>query len=329
MIQENARVLATLDLSSCASTVIPFPGLTAPGERTDDVERINQYAFYELGHNLHQLSINGDVPVGQALFLLMNARNSLQQLMAGFPVKLELSTNAANELNNALGHIWTQYFEKDGQFSFPDANTKPIQSWQWGPIVSKLQDFENVLRAEFQSSLIYFVPDKGLSSKSALVEHAEKAFPPDLYRIIGEKAMNDFKFAAKCYAFGLPTASGYHSARAVEAVIEIYYQTFLNKPGATLNGWHDYVEALKKLATKKPKPKCIPDPRTLLSIDEIRLHHRNPLMHPRVVLSDTDADILLSIAKVAIVGMALEIAAVWSEKKAIEIKITKAMSKRS
>ena len=89
--------------------------------------------------------------------------------------------------------------------------------------------------------------------------------------------------------------------------METYYQTFLNKPGETKHGWNDYVEALKKLKDKKPKQKFLPDARTLLSVDEIRTYHRNPLMHPRAVLTETDADMLLSIGKVAMIGMALEI----------------------
>jgi len=233
---------------------------------------------------------------------------------------LGISLNDARALQAALDQVYAAYFEVNGELVLPPPDAPPIFAWQWAPVKSALQTFENVFRAEMQENSAYMVPEKGLSSTAKLVEHGERAFPKDLLHVIGDKAIADFKAAARCFAFNLHTASGFHSARAVEAVIETYYQTFMNKPGVTLNGWHDYVEALKKVKDKKPKPKCIPDARTLLSIDEIRFHHRNPLMHPRAVLTETDADMLFSIAKVAIIAMAQEIRVVWETKKAKAVK---------
>ncbi len=299
------------------------------------MERINQFALYDLGQRLQRLRMSFPIDVRDAYSPVAQARSTLARLIKGEPIPIGISASKAQELQQELEWVWSwYYFEHDEQgneilddagkpkFKHPKKGEKSIEEWTWSSIIEALGKFETVFAEEMRESSAYHIQQRGIISVSALVENGEKAFPEEFAHIIGMKALADFKAACRCFAFDLYTASGYHSARAVEAVIEIYYQTFCNKPGETKHSWNDYVDALKKLKDKKPKkPKFLPDARTLLSVDEIRTHHRNPLMHPRATLSEIDADMLLSIAKVAIMAMAQEIQKVWLERKVVATRI--------
>jgi hypothetical protein len=107
-------------------------------------------------------------------------------------------------------------------------------------------------------------------------------------------------------AFNLLSASGFHVARAVEGTLESYYQLFSGKPGETLANWHDYKIALEKIASKNPKP-C-PLAKTLTELDQMRTDYRNPIVHPRVVLTEPDARMLFANGESLIIAMAQEIA---------------------
>jgi len=300
------------------------------------MEKINQFALYEIGQTFQKLrkADTSNVDAFDAFWDLSLAQAQIDKMLSGTPFALGVSAGKASEVRQAIQNTINRNFyakNPDGTFAldeegkckwdFPARGTKKIESWELSMVTNALDKFETVFAEEMREGTSYHIPQRGITSVVALVEHGEKAFPEELGHIIGIKAMADFKAACRCFAFDLYTASGYHSARAVEAVLETYYQTFANKPGETLRGWNDYVEALKKVKDKKPKQKYLPDGRTLLSVDEIRFHHRNPLMHPRVTLTETDADMLLSIAKVAMLAMSQEIKCVWSERKAIAAKI--------
>jgi hypothetical protein len=133
-----------------------------------------------------------------------------------------------------------------------------------------------------------------------------KTFPKDLQLFIPQKAKDDWKSAGRCLAFSLLSASGFHVARAVEACLESYYGHFSGKPGATLHGWKDYINALQKIADGNPTP-C-PLAKTLVELDQMREDYRNPIVHPRVVLSESDARMLFANGESLIIAMAQELA---------------------
>jgi hypothetical protein len=139
-----------------------------------------------------------------------------------------------------------------------------------------------------------------------LVDTADETFPKDLLAFIPQKAKDDWKSAGRCLAFSLLSASGFHVARAVEACLESYYGLFSGKPGETLHGWYDYIKALKEIAEKKPTP-C-PTEKTLVELDQMREDYRNPIVHPRVVLTEGDARMLFANGESLIIAMAQELA---------------------
>lgn len=283
------------------------------------MERINQYAFYDLGAEFAELKNfpGGDaIDPRQSLFAILGCTTKVNDLIEGQPIKLVVSLKAAKDFSERLIDIKTEYYTKDGKFHLPDENSKSIPRWSWNSLTSALQTFEHVFRAEMDGSSVYAVPAHGIYSTPELVEEAHKAFPQEILDIIGEKAIKDYKSAGRCLAFNLPTAAAFHSVRAMEGVIEVYYQTFNGTPGARLNGWNDYVVELEGLQ-KNPKVGVKPGQRSIDQIKQMKDSDRNPIIHGRhrVDISLLEADALFSATKAAMMGMALEVKVVLDSTK--------------
>lgn len=210
-----------------------------------------------------------------------------------------------------MNSLWNERFQmKDAEgkpsLRFPDEKDPPVKEWELNWIRSAVGEFETVFAEEMRETATYFVPRRGIYHTPALVDAADNTFPADLQPHIPQKAKDDWKAAGRCLAFNLLSASGFHVARAVEACLEVYYQLFSGKPGATLHGWKDYISALEKIAEKEPTP-C-PSKKTLTELDQMREDYRNPIVHPRVVLTEGDARMLFANGESLIIAMAQEIA---------------------
>jgi hypothetical protein len=180
----------------------------------------------------------------------------------------------------------------------------------WGILKTTVQDFETVFREEMRETATYFVPRRGIFYTPALVDTADEAFPAELLAYIPEKTREDWKAAGRCLAFNLLSASGFHVARGVEGTLEAYYQLFSGKTGETLKSWNDYIVALRKIAAQNPTP--TPREKTLAELQQMKDDYRNPIMHPRVVLTEPDARMLFANGESLIIAMAQEIAAAKS-----------------
>lgn len=207
--------------------------------------------------------------------------------------------------------LWNERFQtRDAEgkptLRFPDEKDVPIKEWELAWIRSAIGEFETIFAEEMRETATYFVPRRGIYHTPALVDAADNTFPADLQPHIPQKAKDDWKAAGRCLAFNLLSASGFHVARAVEACLEVYYQLFSGKAGETLNGWKDYIIALEKIAAKNPIP-C-PSKKTLTELDQMREDYRNPIVHPRVVLTESDARMLFANGESLIIAMAQEIA---------------------
>jgi hypothetical protein len=153
----------------------------------------------------------------------------------------------------------------------------------------------------------YYVPRRGIFFTPALVDSADETFPVDIRGSLPEKTKTDWKAAGRCLAFNLLSASGFHVARAVEGMLEAYYQLFCNQSGGTLNGWNDYIIELEKSLKNGNVP--IPSAKTIAELKQMKDDYRNPIMHPRVVLSEPDARMLFANGESLIIAMAQEIEA--------------------
>jgi hypothetical protein len=290
-------------------TLPVFP--TLPEEKPQptggrDVEKVNSYSFYEMAREFRQLhALPDNVTASNALFPIINARARILTLLnEGKPIPLGVCRPNALALYNAVNELFDSFSVDDGEggkkFDWPKEDT-PFPSWRLNVYRNALDTFETVFSAEMGETATYFVPRRGIFNTAALVDNADEAFPQEIRGCVPQKSRDDWRAAGRCLAFNLLSASGFHVARAVEGTIESYYQTFTGKSG-TLKGWHDYIEALEKASGPS-----LPTAKTISEIKQMKDDYRNPLMHPRVVLSEPEARILFDNGESLIMAMAGEI----------------------
>lgn len=235
------------------------------------------------------------------MYAMWQARSQMARLLSQSPVPLGVSKASADALMREIVGIFRDHFP-DG--SWPDQSAPVIPSWKLSMLKSAVEKFETVFGEEMAGLATYCVPRRGIYDTPALVDTAEESFPKDVRPHIPQKSIADWRAAGRCLAFNLLSASGFHVARAVEGTLELYYQLYTNNPGKTLNGMNDYIKELEKLKAASPAP----EEKTLAELDQIRKDYRNPLMHPRVVLSESDAKMLFNNGESLIIAMAQEIA---------------------
>lgn len=84
--------------------------------------------------------------------------------------------------------------------------------------------------------------------------------------------------------------------------MESYYGVFCGTSAKALLNWGDYLKDLEK--AKNPTP----EGKTLSEFRQMKDDYRNPLMHPRVVLTESDARMSFNNGESLIIAMAQEIA---------------------
>ncbi len=100
-------------------------------------------------------------------------------------------------------------------------------------------------------------------------------------------------------AFDLPTAAGFHIARATESVITKAMGAFgCPQPKESQRNWGVYIKALEDAGASA----------TLVHhLRQLKDLHRNPLIHPEVTLTQLEAQQLWSMCTSAMIAMITEI----------------------
>ena len=81
--------------------------------------------------------------------------------------------------------------------------------------------FEGALSLDLGQAPTFFVTPKGVYDTDSLINKGSSVYE-DLQEHLPQEAIEDTNQAARCLAFTLPTASGFHMARATEAVARNY-----------------------------------------------------------------------------------------------------------
>jgi hypothetical protein len=75
--------------------------------REGDVERINSFAFYDVGKAFRQVeAFEGDIPTGAALMPLMDAQRAIGRLLEGKPIPLGVSRAKAETFNEQIRRVF-------------------------------------------------------------------------------------------------------------------------------------------------------------------------------------------------------------------------------
>jgi hypothetical protein len=272
-----------------------------------DVEKVNAYWFYDLARELRAVAaLPDDGDANSAMMPIINARWRMINLVTkGDPIPLGVSKASAQGLLTHLENCFSHFMVDDGQggkkFQWPNDGDK-VPGYLYFSFRFDLERFETIFSAEMGDAATYFVPRRGIYNTAALVDAAHETFPPELREIIPEKTKLEWNSAGRCLAFNLCSASGFHVARAVEGAMEIYYEAFVGKTPKELS-WGKYLEDLEGVAKRDD----LPAEKTLAAIRQMKDDYRNPLMHPRVVLTESEARILFSNGESIIMAMAGEL----------------------
>lgn len=291
------------------SNVVAFPLTDESAAGEARVERINQYEFYSLATKLRDIYLTGDVGAETVVFPLLAAEQAIERLLAGDPIDLGLSRARTEALLKAIKEMAGRHFMKPNEegvlaWAFPQEG-EIVKDWEWSWLRSVIENFEMVFSDEMREAATYRVPRKGIYDTPKLIDAADETFPPEVLAVLPQKTRDDWCAAGRCLAFNLLSASGFHVTRAVEGTLEAYYQVFSGKPGALKRSWSDYIKALQALDDTAPHGR--PSAKTLAELDQMRTDYRNPIAHPRVVLTESDARMLYANGESVIIAMAQEL----------------------
>lgn len=254
------------------------------------MDRINLPFFCDIGVSINALA-TADAKTATAVDLLvrlLGAGADIATLLDTYS-ELTICRPAGQELMELETELieWFRNANPDQQKAGASA-----ANYKLTLLPAKAQSFNTVLRAELQSLAAYAVRPKGIYATDALIERASSAIPESFRTEIPIRAIDELDSAGRCIAFDLPTAAGFHSMRAAEVVVKLYCSEF----GTTgkQKDWGAYVKSLETTSADK---------KVIATLDQIRVLHRNPTIHPDAVLSLEDAEVLFNITQSAIVGM--------------------------
>lgn len=156
-------------------------------------------------------------------------------------------------------------------------------------------NYKIALHAELNTLPSYFVTRKGGYDTLALLDESGTLMPEDLVSKVPEAGF-DLAAAAKCLAFEVSTAAGFHIFRATESVLRRYYEVVANGAAPPkVRAIRVYVRAMRQQGCGNEK--------VLNSLDQMADLHRNPLIHPGDVLTTDEAIAILGIARSVITAM--------------------------
>jgi hypothetical protein len=276
---------------------VPFTCSQAKRGRDMALDWFNPNVLYILGRDLQTVCLQAP----------RDPRMSLIQPLARASVFLDAIFSKDKQSNRPLLPLKTAEYsasrvknkiEELYETIIPEKAAEPFDPYDIGELTTLIQEFQTILAAELGKGATYVVHQLGLLAVDTLIKSARVVFEGYEDRV-PEPAKWDTDQAGRCLAFDLPTAAGFHIARATEAVLLEYLRAF----GKTVEkqsqrNWGQYTTLLRETdATEK----------VITTIDQIRTLHRNPLLHPEQTLEMPEAMSLWAICCSAIQAMVADI----------------------
>lgn len=237
--------------------------------------RIDGFYLYSVGYSIHPLTTIAPAATFQeSLGTLFIGKGTLEQLFTQSIFRLKVCRAAADALYGVLNGLTNDL-----------ARTDPLNHYEAYQVISMATQFEHVLAAEFGLMDVYLVSKKRGFDTSDLIINGSVLFPNDLIIKVPE-ARPDIDQGARCIAFELPTAAGFHLHRANESVLHHYYDAITNgNPRPVGRNIGDYLAALDNQNVGDAKVKS--------ALRDLKDLHRNPLIHPEDSLESVDEAIAL------------------------------------
>jgi hypothetical protein len=202
---------------------------------------------------------------------------------------LRLSQNQANRLFEEVDrHVRALAGDQDAEISATEIAT----------LRDLYSTFKVVLEADLASVKAYLVSQRKPFDLTMLLIDGSSLFPEGMVNKAPETKWDSLE-AGKALAFELGTACGFHTFRIVEAVLKRYWdETSGGQDRPRLETIGNYA---KEMESKK-----LGDEKVIESLKQITRLHRNPLIHPEVILTVEETIDTLGIAR-SVVGAMLRV----------------------
>lgn len=234
------------------------------------MKQINAYAFYSLGNLLRDCQENCGLPLFRWWNSLSDTTEHLIVLLDGpSDYVFDESREAAGRLRQLLmGHV-DAAIRGDGPDTTLTANEqRDLKAAIWA--------FGEAFALELGRAPIFYVAPKGIYDTRMLISKAASVYAAYADRL-PQEAIDDTNESGRCLAFNLPTAAGFHMARATETVLRKYLVAWnCEVDEKSTRNWGAYVRMLR--GARAPE-------KIVNGLDQLRNLHRNPLLHPEDVLT--------------------------------------------
>lgn len=260
-----------------------------PESRERPLLQINIPWMIKVIESIDHLSvIQGNTKLEDCWFMLFDAKSQLEALFfeSIYRTHLRASRQHADELHKAISNVIEHHPRSDN-------NISDLQVWD---IQQKKSQFRLVFLSELSTLPCFLVSPKESYDISCLIYNGTLMFPEALARKAPETEV-DSKEAGKALAFELPTACGFHVFRVVESVLKRYWtEVSGGEQHPKLKTIGNYVSELEK--------KDFGDKRIWEALRQLAKLHRNPLIHPEVILTVEEAIGIIGMSR-SVVGAML------------------------
>jgi hypothetical protein len=156
---------------------------------------------------------------------------------------------------------------------------------------NSLHEFETLLKHESANLNTFILEDVGIFHVNKLMDDADRHLSEVAQQVIEDRTKIDFKAAGRCLAFDLFTASGFHSVRAVEAVVRAYYKKLTGLDADAGSGGTPLGPMINAFRTERDRrelPKDSPLDLAIANLTLLNNIYRKPLGHPQMMLDSRD-----------------------------------------
>lgn len=265
------------------------------------MRRLNLFFFHNVGFALGHLT--STAPSDDMLThwrwatSLDSARSWLQSFGTQEPPLMPKSQTAAWDLI----HIIDDFKTLLGQ-------DRKATLAEWTDLTNGVMRFNNVYEQEVEDAHILCVTSIGAYSTSVLMENAYTHLSAQAQKKVHPQTKTDLNSSGRCLALDLPTASGFHAMRAVEAEARLYHQIVTSAPeplsdvplGPVINGKKGDFAGLRDQFITEGQSNDSSLGLIISMLSHVNKIYRCPITHPDMTLDYDGAKHVFDLATVAI-----------------------------
>lgn len=245
------------------------------------MEKVNGTPLYFLGNALGQLvkALTSSPTLWLATEPAIFAKQQLEVLINQF-ITLPLSKKAAQSIVEAMENIGKGRAAKGLPLPRQGADPTPedyMTPEEIQPLLAAIWAFQSVLSHELPQQNIYYATPKLAYDMDILIDNGERALPQEVLDFFGaskDRVIKDIRESARCLAFGIATAVGFHIYRAIECIVVDEYFPLIGVAPSDYGKNKNLGKYIELLKGKKV------DEKITVVLQHIKDEYRNPISHP-------------------------------------------------